>query len=49
MSDKAKAKYARQFPKLNLFTINDAFGGWDKAAKVYFVDDASFDQIYTRK
>eukprot|EP01038_Epipyxis_sp_PR26KG_P019090 gene19090-27042_t len=26
VSDKAKAKYAKQFPKLNLFTINDAFG-----------------------
>ena len=49
VSDKAKAKYAKQFPKLNLFTINDAFGGWDKAAKDHFADGASFDQIYTRK
>ena len=49
VSDKAKAKYAKQFPKLNLFTINDAFGGWDKAAKDHFADNASFDQIYTRK
>ena len=49
VSDKAKAKYAKQFPKLNLFTINDAFGGWDKAAKEHFADNASFDQIYTRK
>lgn len=49
VSDKAKAKYAKQFPKLNLFTINDAFGGWDKAAKDHFADGASFDQIYTKK
>jgi len=49
VSEKAKAKYAKQFPKLNLFTINDAFGGWDKAAKDHFADNASFDQIYTRK
>ena len=49
VSDKAKAKYAKQFPKLNLFTINDAFGGWDKAAKDHFADNASFDQIYTKK
>ena len=49
VSEKARAKYARQFPKLNLFTIDAAFGGWDKAAKDHFADNASFDQIYTRK
>jgi len=49
VSEKAKAKYAKQFPKLNLFTIDDAFGGWTKAAKEHFADNASFDQIYTRK
>ena len=49
ISDKAKAKYAKQFPKLNLFSIEEAFGGWSKAAKDHFADDASFDQIYTRK
>ncbi|MBX9936810.1 MAG: sulfate ABC transporter substrate-binding protein [Burkholderiaceae bacterium] len=49
VSDKAKAKYATQFPKLNLFTIDDAFGGWDKAAKEHFADGGSFDQIYARK
>ncbi len=31
VSQKAQAKYARQFPKLNLFTIDQAFGGWAKA------------------
>ena len=49
VSEKARAKYAKQFPQLNLFTINDAFGGWDKAAKDHFADNASFDQIYSRK
>ena len=48
-SAKAQAKYARQLPKLNLFTIDQAFGGWDKAAKDHFVDGAAFDQIFTRK
>ncbi|MCM3563587.1 sulfate ABC transporter substrate-binding protein [Hydrogenophaga intermedia] len=48
-SEKAQAKYAKQLPKLNLFTIDQAFGGWDQAAKVHFVDGGSFDQIYTRK
>ncbi|WP_382158626.1 sulfate ABC transporter substrate-binding protein [Hydrogenophaga sp. ANAO-22] len=48
-SAKAQAKYAKQLPKLNLFKIEDAFGGWDKAAKVHFADGGSFDQIYTKK
>ncbi|WP_374408410.1 sulfate ABC transporter substrate-binding protein [Hydrogenophaga sp.] len=49
ISAKAQAKYAKQFPKLNLFKIDDAFGGWEKAPKEHFADGASFDQIYTRK
>ena len=49
ISAKAQAKYAKQLPKLNLFKIEDAFGGWDKAAKVHFADGGSFDQIYTKK
>ena len=48
-SAKAQAKYARQLPKLNLFTLEEAFGGWAKADKDHFADGASFDQIYTRK
>jgi sulfate transport system substrate-binding protein len=48
-SAKAQAKYAKQLPKVNLFTIDEAFGGWDKAAKDHFVDGASFDQIYAKK
>ncbi len=48
-SAKAQAKYAKQLPKLNLFTIEEAFGGWDKADKAHFADGGSFDQIYTKK
>jgi sulfate/thiosulfate transport system substrate-binding protein len=44
-SDKAKAKYADQFPTLKLATIAD-FGGWTKAQKDHFDDGGSFDQIY---
>ena len=43
------AKYARQFPKLNLFTIDEVFGGWTQAQKVHFNDGGVFDQIYTKK
>jgi sulfate/thiosulfate-binding protein len=48
-SSKAQAKYAQQFPRLNLFTIEQAFGGWEQATKAHFADGGSFDQIYTRK
>ncbi len=48
-SAKAQAKYAKQLPKLNLFTIDEAFGGWAKADKDHFADGGSFDQIYTKK
>ena len=49
VSDKARAKYASQFPKIKLFTIDEAFGGWEKADKEHFADGGSFDQIYTKK
>jgi sulfate transport system substrate-binding protein len=49
ISDKARVKYAKQFPKVNLFNIGEAFGGWAKADKDHFADGGSFDQIYTRK
>jgi sulfate/thiosulfate-binding protein len=40
------AKYASQFPKIELFTIDDVFGGWKKANAAHFDDGASFDRIY---
>jgi sulfate transport system substrate-binding protein len=49
VSQKAQAKYAKQFPKLNLFTIEQAFGGWARADKEHFADGASFDQLYSRR
>ena len=48
-SEKVKADFAKQFPKLELFTIDQAFGGWAKADKAHFADGGSFDQIYTKK
>ena len=49
ISAKAKTKYAPQFPALNLFGIDQAFGGWAQAAKDHFADGASFDQIYAKQ
>ncbi|MEO7710028.1 MAG: sulfate ABC transporter substrate-binding protein, partial [Caldimonas sp.] len=42
------ARHAAQFPKLALFTIDEAFGGWAKAQKTHFADGGVFDQIYTK-
>lgn len=36
----------RKFPKLELFTIEEAFGSWDQAQKEHFNDGGIFDQIY---
>ena len=43
---KVAEKYAVQFAHVNLFTINDVFGGWAKAQKVHFADGGTFDQLY---
>jgi sulfate/thiosulfate transport system substrate-binding protein len=41
------ATYAKNFPKLNLFTIDD-FGGWSKAQPEHFADGGIFDKIYIK-
>ncbi len=43
------ARFARQFPRVNLFTIDEVFGGWTKAQKTHFADGGVFDQIYVPK
>ncbi|MFA6560514.1 MAG: sulfate ABC transporter substrate-binding protein [Verrucomicrobiia bacterium] len=40
------AKHAGKFPQLKLFTIDEVFGGWQKAQSQHFADDGVFDQIY---
>ena len=49
VSAKAQAKYAKQFPTLKLFSIDQAFGGWAKASREHFVDGAVFDQIMVKR
>jgi sulfate/thiosulfate-binding protein len=34
------------FPPVALFTVNDVFGGWQKAQRAHFSDGGTFDQIY---
>jgi len=43
---KAAAKYAPLFPKVTLVTIDEAFGGWQKAQKTHFADGGTFDRVY---
>jgi sulfate transport system substrate-binding protein len=43
---KVAAKYAKNFPALKLFTVDDTFGGWTTAQKTHFADGGTFDQIY---
>ncbi|WP_248287235.1 sulfate ABC transporter substrate-binding protein [Massilia antarctica] len=43
---KIAAKYAAQFPKVKLFTIDEVAGGWAKAQKAHFADGGVFDQVY---
>jgi sulfate/thiosulfate-binding protein len=39
-------KYAAQFPKVSLVTVDEVFGGWKKAHAAHFADGALFDRIY---
>ena len=48
-SAKAQAKYAKQLPKLNLFTVQEAFGGWEQANRTHFADGGMFDRIFARQ
>jgi sulfate transport system substrate-binding protein len=43
------AKHANTFTKVDLFTIDDVFGGWTKAQATHFNDGGVFDRIFTRK
>ncbi len=46
VNEKLAKKYASQYPKLKLFTVEEAAGGWAKAQKTHFADGGLFDQIY---
>lgn len=48
-NEKVAKKYAAQFPKVKLLTIDEIAGGWTKAQRTHFADGGVFDQIYQRK
>lgn len=39
-------EYAEQFAQISLFTVDEVFGGWQKAQATHFADGGIFDQIY---
>jgi sulfate transport system substrate-binding protein len=43
------ARFQRQFPAMNLATIDRDFGGWTRAQKTFFADGGIFDRITARK
>jgi sulfate transport system substrate-binding protein len=40
------AKYAAQFPNVEMVTVDAVFGGWRKAQKTHFSEGGTFDHIY---
>lgn len=42
-------KYSRQFPEINLFTVDEVFGGWQQAQRIHFSDGGLFDKIYVNQ
>ena len=43
---KVAEKCRSTFANVKLFTIDEAFGGWQAAQKAHFADGGTFDQIY---
>jgi sulfate transport system substrate-binding protein len=47
--DEVVAKnYEGSFPRVDLFSIDDLFGGWRKAQTTHFKDGGIFDSIYVQ-
>lgn len=46
---KVLAEYAGDFPQVELFTIDDLFGGWKKAQAEHFADGGRFDAIFAAR
>jgi sulfate/thiosulfate-binding protein len=46
--EKVAEKHKDQFAKVDLITIDEEFGGWEKAQTTHFSDGGTFDKIYTK-
>jgi sulfate transport system substrate-binding protein len=47
--ESVREKYAGQFPRIELVTIDEVFGGWQKVQKTHFSEDGIFDQMIQRE
>jgi sulfate/thiosulfate transport system substrate-binding protein len=45
-AEAVSAQQREQFAQVELFTIDEVFGGWSKAQPEHFDDGGVFDQIY---
>lgn len=43
------ARHAASFPKVRLVTVEDVFGGWEKANAAHFADGGTLDRIFVRR
>jgi sulfate/thiosulfate transport system substrate-binding protein len=43
------AQFAREFPRMELFTIDEMFGGWKRAQAEHFADGGRFDRIFSAR
>jgi len=46
--DSVAKKYKDRFKTIDLFSVDEVFGGWAKAQKTHFADGGTFDQIYQK-
>jgi sulfate transport system substrate-binding protein len=46
--DSVATKYKDRFKSIDLFSVDEVFGGWAKAQKTHFSDGGTFDQIYQK-
>lgn len=45
-SEQVAARFSDQFPQVEMFTIDEVFGGWPPANEAHFRDGGTFDQVY---
>ncbi|MFA7282023.1 MAG: sulfate ABC transporter substrate-binding protein [Sterolibacterium sp.] len=48
-NEKILKRYAATFKPIPMFTVDEVFGGWQKAQKVHFDDGGIFDQVFAKK
>lgn len=44
--DSVPVAMLQQFPRVEMVTVNSAFGGWSQAQKLHFSEGGTFDRIY---